>query len=509
MRYIIVAFISILAILAAFWKLNSARDGVDIVHERAGSTPVTIFKLASAKPGPVVVIAHGFAGSQQLMQPFALTLARNGYVAVTFDFLGHGRNPDPLPGGLTDQNASMQALLGQLGDVTSFARKFGDGRLAILGHSMASDIVVRYAQDHPDIEATVAVSVFSPVATAASPRNLLIIDGALEPSFLQDEGKRIVAHAANGPVQERVTYGDFAQGTARRLVFAEGVEHIGVLYSSDSMAAALDWMNKTFAQQGSGFTQGSAFTDVRGGWLGLLFLGLMALAWPLARLLPRVSSAERGSGLHWRRLWPVAVAPALLTPLILWKIPAHFMPLLLGDYLVMHFALYGVLMTIGVFLTRAPRDRGNSSHISYANLAIATAACIAYGVFAIGVPADRFVSNLAPTSVRLPLILLMFCGTLIYFAADEWLTRGPMAARGGYAFSKFCFLASLAFAIALNPQQLFFLIIIVPAILVLFLLYGLFSGFAYRRTKDPIAGALTAAVAFAWAIAVTFPIVGP
>ena len=61
---------------------------------------------------------------------------------------------------------------------------------------MASDIVVRYAQAHDDIDATVAVSVFSPVATATSPRNLLIIDGALEPSFLQDEGKRIVTLAA-------------------------------------------------------------------------------------------------------------------------------------------------------------------------------------------------------------------------------------------------------------------------------------------------------------------------
>jgi pimeloyl-ACP methyl ester carboxylesterase len=96
MRYVIVAFVSILAILAAFWKLNSARDGLSIGHESAGSTPVTIFKLASAKPGPAIVIAHGFAGSQQLMQPFALTLARNGYVAVTFDFLGHGRNPEPI-----------------------------------------------------------------------------------------------------------------------------------------------------------------------------------------------------------------------------------------------------------------------------------------------------------------------------------------------------------------------------------------------------------------------------
>jgi len=503
MRYVLVATVSILAIVLAYWKLDSARDGVAITYERSGSTPVTVYKLASARPGPVIIIAHGFAGSQQLMQPFALTLARNGYVAVTFDFLGHGRNSQPLPGGLTDQNASLKALLDQLGEVVTFAGQFGDGRMALLGHSMASDIVVRYAQVHPDIDATIAVSVFSPVATATSPRNLLIIDGALEPTFLRDEGKRIVALAAKGPVQEGVTYGDFAQGTARRLVFAGGVEHIGVLYSGDSMAAALDWMNKTYARQGSGFT------DERGGWLGLLFLGLVALAWPLARLLPVVATAARGSGLPWRRLLPVAVAPAILTPLVLWKVPTNFMPLLLGDYLALHFALYATFSAAGIVLTRSPGARGAAPGISYVSLVIAAAACIGYGVFAIGVPADRFVTNLLPISVRLPPMLVMVAGTLGYFLADEWLTRGPAAARGGYAFTKFCFLVSLALAIALNPQRLFFLIIIVPAILVLFLIYGLFSAWAYRRSNDPVAGALTAGVAFAWAIAVTFPIVGP
>jgi pimeloyl-ACP methyl ester carboxylesterase len=291
MRLFIVSLVAILAISAALWKLNRSFDGIEIERQQVGTTPVTIFKLASAKPGPVIVIAHGFAGSQQLMQPFALTMARNGYVAVTFDFLGHGRNPEPLPGGLTDQNASLKALLDQLGDVAAFADKLpaGDGRLALLGHSMASDIVVRYAQAHPDIGATIAVSVFSPVATATSPRNLLVIDGALEASFLKDEGRRIVGLGALSPVVPNVTYGDFAQGTARRLVFAEGVEHIGVLYSAASMAAALDWLNQVYKRAGSGIT------EVRGAWLGLLYGGLIALAWPLSKLLPRVSAMSRAA----------------------------------------------------------------------------------------------------------------------------------------------------------------------------------------------------------------------
>ena len=50
-------------------------------------------------------------------------------------------------------------------------------------------------------------------------------------------------------------------------------------------------------------------------------------------------------------------------------------------------------------------------------------------------------------------------------------------------------------------------IIIVPAILVFFLLYGLIGGWIYRRTRHPLVGALAIGLAFAWAIAVTFPVV--
>lgn len=501
MRYGVVALAAVLAISVALWRLQSASDGVAITRGQVGATPVTVFRPESGPAAPVIVIAHGFAGSQQLMQPFALTMARNGYVAVTFDFLGHGKNQQAMPGGLTDQTASLNALLAQFGEVAAFARTLplGNGRLAVLGHSMASDIVVRYAQAHPDTDATIAVSVFSPVATATSPRNLLVIDGALEPSFLKDEGRRLVGMATTGPVADNVTYGSIADGTARRLVFARGVEHIGVLYSGDSMTAARDWMNAVYGRRGSGFI------DARGPWLGLLYLGLIGLAWTLARWLPVAAAAPRGCGLPWRHLIPVAVAPAVLTLLIVWKIPTGFLPLLLGDYLMLHFALYGVLTGGALWMVHRA---GAMPPVLWRNVAVASGACIAFSVIAIGIPTDLYVSNLALTPVRMPLIAAMFVGTLLYFLADEWLTRGKAAPRGGYAFTKFCFLASLAAAIGLNPQKLFFLIIIVPAILVLFIVYGLFSGWIYRRTHDPLPGALCAALTFAWAIAVTFPIVG-
>jgi pimeloyl-ACP methyl ester carboxylesterase len=501
----LIAAVAICSIATGLGHLLAAREGLAITSARIGQTPITIFRLAAGDSAPVVVIAHGFAGSQQLMQPFALTLARNGYIAVTFDFLGHGRNPAPLPGGITNLDASNQVLLGELGEVVAYARSlsFGDGRLALLGHSMASDIVVRYAEAHPDVEATVAISMFSPSVTSLSPRNLLVVDGALEPTMLRDEAFRIAGMANNGTARDRVTYGDFAQGTARRVVLARGVEHIGVLYSRESLSEALAWLNDTFNRQGSGFI------DARGPWLALLFFGIIALALPLSGLLPQAASAPLGSGPPWRRLIPIAIAPAVLTPLVLWKLPTSFLPILLGDYLTLHFGIYGVLTAAGLLVGQPPVKRTSAVRVSRPKLAIGLFTVVFYAIICIGIPIDWFLTSFVPTTARLPLIVVVFCGTLPYFLADEWLTRDNLTPRGSYAFTKLCFLVSLAIAIALNLSRLFFLIIIVPVILIFFIVYGLLSGWVYRRTNHPLVGALAIALAFAWSIAVTFPTVAP
>ena len=481
--------------------LQAATSGLSVIHRLVGTTPVTVFRPAGGGAAPVVVIAHGFAGSQQLMQPFAATLARNGYIAVTFDFPGHGRNPVPLQGGIANDQRRDHALLTTLDAVVNYAADLSgsDGQVALLGHSMASDIVVRYAEDHPAIRATVAVSLFAPKITATSPRDLLVIDGALEPAMLTQEAFRVVGLAAGSKAQPRVTYGNFAAGTARRLSLSGGVEHIGVLFSVQSMREALNWMNGVFGRQSNGGL------DDRGPWLGVLFLGIVALAWPLSRLLPVVSPIARGAAMRWQRLVLAGAAPAILTPLLLWKLPTDFLPILLGDYLAVHFAVYGGLTALWLWPVRGGAPPSARPAVRWDVLAAAAACVAAYAIFAVGWPIDAYITSFMPIPGRIKLILAVSIGTMPYFLADEWLTRGLNPPLLGYAFTKLCFLVSLAVAVALNLPRLFFLVIIVPVILIFFVVFGLFSFWAFRRTGHPMVGAIANALAFAWAIAVTFP----
>jgi dienelactone hydrolase len=421
---LIVALIAILAAALSLWKLAEAESGVLIEHGRVGATPVAVFRPEGAAPAPAVLVAHGFAGSRPLMRAFATTLARNGYVAVTYDFLGHGRHPEPLTGDVTREDGATRRLLDQTAEIAAFARAHpaADGRLAILGHSMAADIIVRFAQED-DVATAIPVSMFSPVVTADSPPSMLIIVGEWE-TFLVEEALRALRAFAGEEAGAGVTYGDPAEGRARRVAIADNVEHIGVLYSPEAMAEARDWLGAVFEREGTGYA------DARGPWVLTLIFAMAALAWPLSTLLPPLVEPHRGAALRGRAFWIAALGPAIATPLILSVAKVSFLPVVVGDYLAEHFALYGLLTTLALWRLGGLGDSRGPWPKPLPVLA-AAAAVSAYALIGVGRPLDAYVSSFTPTLARLPILAALFLGTLPYFIADEWLTRGPGAPRWG------------------------------------------------------------------------------
>lgn len=506
----ITVFIVALSLVAlALVNLFRADAGVTAKHTMLGPTPITVFRSATADESqakPVVLIAHGFAGSQQLMKPFAVTLARNGFIAVTFDYYGHGRNLEPLRGDVTKVEGATQKLVDQTRAVAELALGLPDasGELALLGHSMASDIIVRYAQTDPRVDATIAVSMFSPVVTAEAPKNLLVIVGALE-GFLKEEALRVLALVTDEPLPGETVE---SPGTAelRRVAIAPGVEHVGVLYSETSMVEASEWLQRIYPRQGA--LPGLGYRDTRGAWIVLLLLGLCALAWPLARCLPQVSTPPLGASLPWKQLLPAALLPAIATPLALFWFPADFLGVLVGGYLAVHFAVYGLLTLLCLWwLKREAEAQSGTTHWGRFALASTLTTVVAAGVISMAL--NRYVTSFAIPTLRIPLLLVMLAGTLCYFLADEWLAHGSRTARGGHLFTRCCFLLSLGIAVALSFEDLFFLVIIAAVIIIYFLVYGLFSRWVYQATGHPAVGAVANAVAFAWALAAVFPLMAP
>lgn len=486
----------ILALAAAalsVWQLERVRAGIVITALQVGSTPATVYRLPATGPAPVAIIAHGFAGSRQLMEGFALVLARAGYIAVSYDLEGHGRNPVPMSGDVTQVDGTTQLLMDELGRVSDAALALtgADGRLALLGHSMASDIVVRQAVRDPRVGAVVAVSMFSNAVTATAPRDLLIIAGAWE-TMLAAEAERAL-RLADPAAQLGQTAGDPAAGTGRRAVLAPMVEHVGVLYSTTALRESRDWLNAAFGQTGAGGV------PARGGWIVLLLVSVVALGWPLAGLLQRFRAPVPPPRLTRGRFLLALILPAVATPLLLAPFDLRFLPVLVADYLAVHLGVYGLFILALVWALGGLR-------LSGAGIALLLAVPVAiFGILGFGGALDRYVASFMPVAGRVPVMLAMVAGAVPFLLADAVLTEGGRAPLWQVLAVRSLALASLGLAVALNFERLFFLLIILPVILVFFLLFGTVGGWVGRATWRPAAAGVGLGLFLGWALAVTFP----
>lgn len=494
------AFIFCLAIVVmalSVWRLESEQAGLTrlaLVVE--GGTPATLYLRDEPARAPVVVIAHGFAGSQQLMQPFALVLAQAGYIVATFDFEGHGRNPRPMSGDVTSIDGTTRLLMSETARVAraALAHPRADGRLAYLGHSMASDIVVRQALEDPPTDAVIAVSMFSEAVTADAPSNLLIIAGAWEARLAQEALS--AARLADPAAQEGDTLGDPASGTGRRAVIVPNVEHVGVLYARPALEAARDWLDASFGRESA------APVPWRGGWIMALLLATVALAWPLARALPAWHHPAPAP-LTTRRFLVAVVLPAVLVPLVLAPFDIRLLPVLVADYLALHLGLYGVI-TLGLLWVWG-QLRGQFPARAFAiSLAVA-----GFGIVILGGVLDRYVVSFLPHSGRLSVIAALALGAVPFLLGDAILSQGGRAPVWRVILLRLAFLMSLGLAVALNFEALFFLLIILPVIVLFFLLFGMMSGWVGRRTGLPAACGLGLGLVLAWALGVSFPMFDP
>ncbi|MGB3408787.1 MAG: alpha/beta fold hydrolase, partial [Jannaschia sp.] len=251
-------------IVVSLAGLESARSGLRVETLTVGRTPVTSYALPDAD-GPVVVVAHGFAGSRQMMQGYALPLARAGYRVVVFDFLGHGRNPLPMSGDVTRVDGTTRLLMDQTAQVIDAVQD--GGPVALVGHSMATDVLARLAAERDDIGPVVLISAFSEVIDAATPETLLLVTGAWEAGLRGFALDAVHMIAPDAGEDQTVTDGP----VTRRAQVAPFAEHVSVLHSRAGRAAAVDWLDRAYGR-------GSPVRILPSGWAIMGLLGGLVLA---------------------------------------------------------------------------------------------------------------------------------------------------------------------------------------------------------------------------------------
>ena len=345
--------VGIVLLVVSIIQIQNAAQGLEIIKIQHSSPPTTIISPANSDEAvrPVVMIGHGFAGSRQLMRGFSFSLAHAGYTVVSWDFNGHGANPNPFPG-----HMSNDVLLKNAEDALDAAVAVGldtSEGITILGHSMGSGVALDYGVTHPKTAATTAVSPVPRTVTPELPHNLLLMAGSLEPRFVENAEKLLSEAGGSG--------GDPAEGTARKLHVVQGVEHITILFVSESHQTVREWLDATFGPQ-----PGAAeYTDRRMMWYGLGILGVLFLSWAITPLLQSSQLIFAFDQPLWRRL-TAPIVGALLATIILWLLGktgleiSSLLGLMIGGYLLFWFALAGLISLMFLqkkFSLPSKRDR--------------------------------------------------------------------------------------------------------------------------------------------------------
>jgi dienelactone hydrolase len=265
---------AILLVVSSWLGIAVARSELEVRSLQKEGIPLLYLAPQGAKAVPGVLVAHGFAGSKQLMLGYGHVLARAGYAVMLWDFDGHGANGTRLQRYELQQNleVALQALLEQ--------PQVDSGRLALLGHSMGSGIVmnagirerVSEADRRYRFAATIAVSPTGANVTPQSPQNLQLQAGSGEGRFV-DNAERLLTQAGGENT-------NLAAGQGRELVVIPGIEHITILFSDGSHEAARRWLDATF-----GRTNDSQYRDRRMAWYGLHLLGWLVGLAAIAPLL--------------------------------------------------------------------------------------------------------------------------------------------------------------------------------------------------------------------------------
>lgn len=130
-------------------------DGVVLSGEQAGD-------------GPAIVTAHGLTATRRYVLHGSRSLERSGFRVIAYDARGHGRSTPP-----DDARAYRYGQL--VGDLAAVLDAAGVQRALLAGVSMGAHTVVRFALEHPERVAALAIVI--PAYDPSLPRGEVSLAG--------------------------------------------------------------------------------------------------------------------------------------------------------------------------------------------------------------------------------------------------------------------------------------------------------------------------------------------
>jgi dienelactone hydrolase len=261
---------------------------------------------SSTRPMPGIVYIHGYQNNRETSDAYCIELARRGFVVLNIDAIGRGNSGvpnDPEDPDFDETYGGRTSLeyLRSLAYVDA-------SRTGMMGHSLGAEMAYKIGLRDTSIKALVISGFgYTTEATKTSPKNMLMIIGKWDEFRDRMTGVRDIEQEwmstpqslAVMPVDDPeigVTYGNFSDGTARR-VFVPHVVHLQESHDRKAIAEALEWMKTALEPDESFWVDSSQQIWPIKEWATLVALisGIACLL-PLGLLLLRSKFFQSVSG---------------------------------------------------------------------------------------------------------------------------------------------------------------------------------------------------------------------
>jgi dienelactone hydrolase len=513
---------------------------------------------ASAQhPAPAVLASHGFINTREMQSPFAIELARRGFVVMAMDMAGHGASG----GVLAEQGFGGPAALKYLRALSYV----DSANIGLEAHSMGGSAVMSAATAMPDAYRSVVLEGSTTAflgagaeGTPTFPRNLEVVYGQFDefaPLMWQvakgadiDRSKRLMAiFGTSTPVVPGRVYGDIGAGTARELINPP-IDHPQEHFTSAGVGAAVDWFQRTLSGEARPLPPDRQIwfwkeVGTLVGFIGCVTLILGTFALVLAapgftELAAQPQPAATRRDARWWLTFAVTTSLPALTFYPLMKIaPVVFfapfaltrtLPVALGVFcqqITNQLAVWAIgTGVIGLVLGLVLRRAKPAFHHRWLRGLAAAAVSVGMGYLALVVVDLVFktdfrfwVLGLKPLDARrfvdvliyLPFFAVFFLLSLRTFCAglpvagereQAALVFGGLAMALGFAVMLAAQYASMAATgLLLTPDEPLNTIIAFQFVPLLFVI-GVIAAFTYRRTGDYAPGAFICALFITWYI---------
>ncbi|HEY2355852.1 MAG TPA: alpha/beta fold hydrolase [Phenylobacterium sp.] len=492
-------------------------------------------------PAPAVLASHGYINTREMQSPFAIELARRGFVVLAMDMVGHGYSD-----GAVGQSKDLggPAALRFLQSLPFVDR----GNIGLEGHSMGGVPVMSAAASQPDGYRSIVLEGSTPgflgAKSPANPKDLAVVFGQYDEfaplmwgvpkgALVGQSPKLAKAFGVEGPVIPGKIYGTIADGTARVLENPP-VTHPWEHFSRAGVGGAVDWFEKTLAGEANPLPPADQiwlWKDIGTalGFVGFILLligafeGLLTLPVFATLNQPAQPVAERRGGKWWLAFVLTAAVPALtfypLMKLGVFFFPMQLFPQSVHNQLIV-WALINALIT--VVLSLALRGGKPVFTTDWPKSAAIAAATVAVGYLSLVLVDAVFkvdyrfwVLGLKPLDGRhalmaIPYLVLwavFFLVALRALAANLAVKgEGFLMQTGGWKIAMclgFVVLLIVQYATLFQTGLLFtpsepLNTIVAIQFVPLLAVVGAIAAVTYRRTNSYVPGALICALLLSW-----------